>query len=192
MATATEMAMATAMEDEECNGCDGADPQHCLDDSLLRLADVRLITTTTVGATAQRWWSPATTTMSMPMIDIGTLFIGREDREGDDGSGIAREDVDDADTEAGENVRDFLEVVLCQLWEGRFGRRRTTTKTTETSSDNEHQEDFVTRSMSPSLSLSMACPKRRSPQRGLSGVIIWYSGLVWTCIMHEGPLAIYW
>jgi hypothetical protein len=33
--------------------------------------------------------SPATATMSMPVIDIGALFIGREDWEGDDGSGVA-------------------------------------------------------------------------------------------------------
>jgi hypothetical protein len=50
MATATVM----AMEDEECDGCNGADPQLCLDDSLLRLADVRLIAATTVGAAARR------------------------------------------------------------------------------------------------------------------------------------------
>ena len=37
----------------------------------------------------------------MPAIDIGTLFIGREDREGDDGSGVATEDDEDADAEAG-------------------------------------------------------------------------------------------
>ena len=37
----------------------------------------------------------------MPAIDIGTLFIGREDREGDDGSGVATEDDDDTDAEAG-------------------------------------------------------------------------------------------
>ncbi len=38
--------------------------------------------------------------MSMPVINIGTLFIGREDWEGDDGSGVATEDDDDTDTEA--------------------------------------------------------------------------------------------
>jgi hypothetical protein len=66
-----------------------------------------------------------------------------------------------------------LEVILCQLWEGRFGKRRTSTKTTETetSRDNEHEEDVMTRSMfetlcegKPSSSLSKACPKRRSPE----------------------------
>ncbi len=103
------------------------------------------------------------------MIDIGELFIGREDREGNDGSGIAKEDDDDTDTEAGGYAYDFLEVVLHRLWEGRFGRRRTTTKTSETSRDNEHEEDVVTRSMfealcegEPPLSLSTAHPKRRS------------------------------
>jgi len=37
----------------------------------------------------------------MPGIDIGALFIGWEDREGDDGSGVAMEDDDDTDVEAG-------------------------------------------------------------------------------------------
>jgi hypothetical protein len=97
------------------------------------------------------------------------LFIGREDQEGDDGSGIATEDDDDTDVEAGGYAHNFLEVVLRQLWEERFGRRRTTTKTTGTSRDDVHEEDVVTRSMfetlcegEPSLSLSTACPKRRS------------------------------
>ena len=66
-------------------------------------------------------------TTSMPVIDIGALFIGREDREGDDGSGVATEDDDDTDAEAGGYARDFLEVILRRLWEGRFGKRRTTT-----------------------------------------------------------------
>ena len=121
------------------------------------------------GAAARRRRSPATATTSMPAIDIGALFIGREDWEGDDGSGIATEDDDNTDVEAGGYARDFLEVVLRRLWEGRFGRRRTTMKTTETSRDDEHEEDGVTRSMfdtlcegEPSLSLSTARPKRRS------------------------------
>jgi hypothetical protein len=33
----------------------------------------------------------------MPGIDIGALFIGREDREGNDGSGVETEDDDDTD-----------------------------------------------------------------------------------------------
>ena len=74
----------------------------------------------TVGATARQRWSPATATMSMPAIDIGALFIGREDREGNDGSGVAMEDDDDANAEAGEYVHDFLEVVFRRLWEGFF------------------------------------------------------------------------
>jgi hypothetical protein len=37
----------------------------------------------------------------MPAIDIGALFIGREDREGNDGSGTVTEDDDDTDVEAG-------------------------------------------------------------------------------------------
>jgi hypothetical protein len=120
------------------------------------------------GAGARRRRSLATATTLMPMIDIGTLFIGREDRGGSDGSGIAKEDDDDTNAEAGGYACDFLEVVLRRLWEGRFGRRRTTTKTSETSRDNEHGE--VTRSMfealcevePPPSSLSTAHPKCRS------------------------------
>ncbi len=41
----------------------------------------------------------------MPVIDIGALFIGREDREGDDGSGIATEDDDNTNVEAGGYTR---------------------------------------------------------------------------------------
>jgi hypothetical protein len=43
----------------------------------------------------------------MPAIDIGALFIGREDREGDDGRGIATEDDDNIDVEAGGCTCDF-------------------------------------------------------------------------------------
>jgi hypothetical protein len=43
--------------------------------------------------------------MSMPVIDIVALFIGREDREGDNGSGVATEDDDDTDAEAGGYAR---------------------------------------------------------------------------------------
>jgi hypothetical protein len=43
--------------------------------------------------------------MSMPVIDIVALFIGREDREGDNGSGDATEDDDDTDVEAGGYAR---------------------------------------------------------------------------------------
>ncbi len=53
------------------------------------------------GAAAWRRRSMATTTTSMPGTDIGALFIGREDREGNDGSGVATEDDDDTDVEAG-------------------------------------------------------------------------------------------
>ena len=98
---------------------------------------------------------------------IGALFIGREDQEGDNGSGVATEDDDDTDAEAGGYVRNFLEVVLCQLWEGHFRRRRITTKTTETSRDDKHEEDVVMRLMfetlcegKPSSSLSTAHPTR--------------------------------
>jgi hypothetical protein len=102
----------------------------------------------------------------MPAIGIGALFIGREDREGNNGSGVTMED-DDPPTRKRGGVRDFLEVVLRRLWEGRFGRRRMTTKTTETSRDDEHEDDIVTWLMfrtlcegEPSSSLSTACPKR--------------------------------
>jgi hypothetical protein len=76
-----------ATEEEECDGCDGADPRRHLDNSLLRLADkilLCLIVTTTAGAAATALGSTAIATMSMPVIDIGALFIGREDREGDE------------------------------------------------------------------------------------------------------------
>ena len=105
--TASASASA-ATEEEECNGCDGADPRRRLDDSLLRLADGILlcsIVATTAGAAAMAVGSTAIATMSMPVIDIGALFIGREDREGDDGSGVAMEDDDDTDTEAGGYAR---------------------------------------------------------------------------------------
>jgi hypothetical protein len=159
--TASAAALA-ATEEEECDGCDGADPRRRLDDSLLRLADgilLRLIAATTAGAAATAVGSMAIATMSMPVFDIGALFIGREDREGDDGSGVATEDEEDTDAEAGGT----------RAWAGRFGRRRTTTKT-ETSRDDEHKEDVATRSKFETLcegepwsSLSMARPKRRSP-----------------------------
>jgi hypothetical protein len=107
--TASASASA-ATEEEECNGCDGADPRRRLDDSLLRLADGILLcsivaTTTTAGAAAMAVGSTAIATMSMPVIDIGALFIGREDREGDDGSGVAMEDDDDTNAEAGGYAR---------------------------------------------------------------------------------------
>jgi len=81
---------------------------------------------------------------------------------------VAREDNDDTDAEAGGYERNFLEVVLLRLWEGRFGRMRTAMKMTETSRVNKHKEDVMTRSMfemlcegKPSLSSSTARPKRR-------------------------------
>ena len=53
-ATAATTATATAMEEEECDGCDCTDPQRRLDDSILHLADVRLIATTMVCAAVRR------------------------------------------------------------------------------------------------------------------------------------------
>ena len=49
-------------------------------------------------------------TTSMPAIDAGALFIGREEQEGNDGSGVTMEDDADADAEAVEYVREYLEV----------------------------------------------------------------------------------
>jgi hypothetical protein len=121
------------------------------------------------GAEALWRQSPATASTLMPAILIGALFIGREDQEGNDGSSVVAEDDEDTDAEAGGYAHDFLEVVLHRLWERCSGRRRTTTKTTETSRDDVHKEDVVTRSMfemlcegESSLSLSAACPKRQS------------------------------
>ena len=91
------------------------------------------------------------------------------DRDGDDGSGVPTEDDDDTNAEVGGYPCDFLEVILRRLWEGRFRKRRTTTKTTETNRDNEHEEDIMTRSMfetlckgKPLSSSSKARQKRRS------------------------------
>ena len=67
------------------------------------------------GAEALRRQSPATALTLMPAILIGALFIGREDREGNDGSGIMTEDDEDTDAEAGGYAHNFLEVVLRQL-----------------------------------------------------------------------------
>ena len=121
------------------------------------------------SAMAWRRQSLATATTSMPATNIGALFIGREDREGNNDSGVATKVDDDTDAEAWGYARDFLEVVLRRLWEGRFGGRRTTTKTTETSRDDEHEEDDMMRPMfetlckgEPSSLLSTACLKRRS------------------------------
>ena len=108
-------AASAATEEEECDGCDGADPRRRLEDSLIRLADgilLRSIVATRAGAAATAVGSTVITTMLMPVIDFGTLFIGWEDRKGDDGSGVATEDDDDTDVEAGGYARDFLEVIL--------------------------------------------------------------------------------
>ncbi len=163
-------AASAATEEEECDGSDSADPWRRLDDSLLRLADGGR-DATTAGAAATAVGSTVIATMLMPVIDVSTLFIGWEDREGDDSSGVATKDDDDTDAEAGGYARDFLEVILRRLWEGRFGKRRTSTKKTEMSRDNEHEEDVMTRLMfetlckgKPPSSSSKARPKRRSPE----------------------------
>jgi hypothetical protein len=109
----------------------------------------------------------------MPAIDIGLLFIGREDWEGNDGSGVVMEDDYNTEAEAGGYARNFLEVVLHQLWEERFGRRRTTTKRTETSRDDEHEEERSARA-----SRRRRCPRLarsadrwRRPRQGRAGRI---------------------
>ena len=151
--------MATATEEEEYNGWEGTDPQHHLDNALLRLADVillRSIATTTVGAVAAAAvGSPAIATMSMPVVNVGELFIGWEEQEGDDGSSIMTEEDNDVNAEAREYARDYLEIALSQLWEGLFGRRTTTAKTMETSRDDKHEEYVVPRSMFETLCKGM-------------------------------------
>ena len=76
------------------------------------------------------------------------------------------EDDDNANAEVGEYAHNFLEVVLRQFWEGCFGRRRTTTKMTVTSSDDEHEVAVMTLLMfktlcegEPALLSSMAQPE---------------------------------
>ena len=98
-----------ATEEEENNGWEGAEPRRHLDNALLRQADKILL------RSIIRRWSPATATTSMPASDIGALFIQREDREGNDGSGIVTEDDNNTDAEAGGYARNFLEVVLRRL-----------------------------------------------------------------------------
>jgi hypothetical protein len=157
------VAASAATEEEECDGWDGANPWRHLDDSLLRLADgilLRSIVATTAGVATAAVGSTAIATMLMPVMDIGALFIGREDREDNDGSGVAAEDDDDTDAEVGGT----------RAWAGRFGRRRMTPKL-ETSRENEHEEDVATwskfemlREGEPSSLMSTARPKRRSPE----------------------------
>jgi hypothetical protein len=60
-------------EEEEYDGCDGADPHRHLDDALLSLADGILhcsVVTTLTGATAMAVGSTATVTMPMPAINV--------------------------------------------------------------------------------------------------------------------------
>jgi hypothetical protein len=62
-----------ATEEEEYNGCDGADPRRRLDDALLSLADgilLRSIVATMAGAAATAVGSTATLTRSIPAIDV--------------------------------------------------------------------------------------------------------------------------
>ena len=62
-----------ATEEEEHDGCDGANPRCRLDDTHLSLADVillRSIVAMTVGAAAMVMRCMMTATMSMPAIDV--------------------------------------------------------------------------------------------------------------------------
>ena len=150
------MVTAVTMEEEEYNGCNGTDPQRCLDDTLLRLTDEILlhsIAATTVGtaAVAAAAGSTAIKTTLMPVINVGALFIGREEQEGNDGSGMATEDDKDA--------------ALSQFWEGIFGRRATTAKTIKMSRDNEHKEDVMPRLMFESLCEGVRREMRRGHRR---------------------------
>ena len=91
--------------------------------------------------------SPVIATTLMPAIDVGALFIGWEEWEGNNGSGVATGDDDHADAEAGEYARKFLEDALSQLWEGLSGRRMITAKTMEASRDDKQEEVIVPQSM---------------------------------------------
>ena len=95
-------------------------------------------------------------------------IVGNDRGKGGRGRSVADEKImERAKTTA--TMERGMRVVLRRLWEGRFGRRRTTTKTTETSRDDEHEEDVVTLSMFETLcegelssSLSTARLKRQS------------------------------
>ncbi len=67
------VAVTEVTDEEEYDGCDGANPRRRLDNAFLSLADVillRLIVATTVSATATAVGSTATTTMLMPAINV--------------------------------------------------------------------------------------------------------------------------
>jgi hypothetical protein len=71
---------AAATEEEEHDGCDGANPRRRLDNALLSLADgilLRLIVTMTAGAKATAVRCTATATMSMPTINVVAVTRGR-------------------------------------------------------------------------------------------------------------------
>jgi hypothetical protein len=172
--TASVVASA-ATEEEECGGCDGADPRRRLDDSLLRLAEgilLRLIVATTAGAAATAVGSTAIATMSMPAINIDALFIWREDREGDNGSGFAAEDDDDTDVEVG-GLRALGQGILGGG--GRQQRRRRRAGTTSTKKMSGRG-----RSLRGSVRggrrhrcqrLAQSADHRRQPRRGRAGRI---------------------
>ena len=102
------------MEEEDYDGCDGADPRHCLDGTLLSLADgilLRSIIATTAGAAATAVGSTKT---RCPQ-SMSWRFIGWEDLEGDNGNSVRMEDDDFSDAEAGEYACNFLEVAIHRL-----------------------------------------------------------------------------
>ena len=73
-------AAAEATEEEEHDGCDGANLRRHLDNALLSLADgilLRLIVTMTAGAAATAVRFTATLTMSMPTINVVAVIRGR-------------------------------------------------------------------------------------------------------------------
>jgi hypothetical protein len=83
----------------------------------------------------------------MPAIDIGALFIGRGDQEGNNGSGVVMEYDDDIDAKTGGVRAPFLGGRPPPTLGRAFREERMTTKTTEMSRDDEHKEDVMTRSM---------------------------------------------
>jgi hypothetical protein len=108
-------------------------------------------------------------TMSMPVIDIGALFIGREDREGDDGSGVATEDDNDTDAEAGGYVG---QSVLGGGGRQRRRRRAGTTSTKKTSRRGQSSRCSARGSRRHRCPwLTRSADRRMQPRRGRAGRI---------------------
>ena len=79
-ALAAAKATAEVTEEEVYNGCIGANPRCCLDDTLLSLANgiLHCLIVATRGGAAAATGSMVTATCSMPTINV-VRFIGRED-----------------------------------------------------------------------------------------------------------------